>query len=127
MFTYLSGLRFKTYLTSSTRRQELIHPRFHRPHEKLSRYFEIVRVIIKNLVRFATVRSSRKVRALSLERLAISELYSPARALTLSLTRSQRKFTFCLSINQNTLNYSFSVFLSFWRWGGEGSLSYKIK
>lgn len=105
MFTYLSGLRFKTYLTSSTRRQELIHPRFHRPHEKLSRYFEIVRVI-KNLVRFATVRSSRKVRALSLERLAISELYSPARALTLSLTRSQRKFTFCLSINQNTLNYS---------------------
>lgn len=106
MFTYLSGLRFKTYLTSSTRRQELIHPRFHRPHEKLSRYFEIVRFIIKNLVRFATVRSSRKVRALSLERLAISELYSPARALTLSLTRSQRKFTFCLSINQNTLNYS---------------------
>lgn len=106
MFTYLSGLRFKTYLTSSTRRQELIHPRFHRPHEKPSRYFEIVRVIIKNLVRFATVRSSRKVRALSLERLAISELYSPARALTLSLTRSQRKFTFCLSINQNTLNYS---------------------
>lgn len=123
MFTYLSGLRFKTYLTSSTRRQELIHPRFHRPHEKLSRYFEIVRVIVKNLVRFATVRSSRKVRALSLERLAISELYSPARALTLSLTRSQRKFTFCLSINQNTLNYSlvFSFLLAM-GWGGESFL-----
>lgn len=125
MFTYLSGLRFKTYLTSSTRRQELIHPRFHRPHEKLSRYFEIVRVIIKNLVRFATVRSSRKVRALSLARLATSELYSPARALTLSLTRSQRKFTFCLSINQNTLNYS--LVFSFLSGDGVGRGVFPIK